>query len=130
MTIRRLLLLSTLALAPSCGTPVGPEPENEAILGNWVRARMGATEVLSRADTLADDNFGYAIKDNGTFIQRDPGWCLTPPLSFANREGTWTWAADSTLEVEMDWWDGKPRKYYLHILRVDDDSLEVRAEYP
>lgn len=129
MKSQHLLLLSTLALA-GCGSISGPEPLNEAILGNWVRARIEATEILKRAPKLADDNFGYAFKDGGTFIKRDPGWCLTPPLVFANREGTWIWAADSTLEVEIDWWDGKPRKYYLHILRVDADSLEVRAENP
>ncbi len=89
---------------------------------------MGATEVLSRADTLAGDNYGYAFTDDGTFLKRDSGWCLTGAPSFANGKGTWTWAADSTLKIKIDWWDGEQRKYYLHILRVDDDSLEVRAE--
>ncbi len=127
MTLRRLLPLITLALA-GCGYIFEPGPLNEAILGNWVWARMGATEVLSRTDTLAGDNYGYAIMDDGTFLIRDSSECGTGPLFFANREGAWTWAADSSLEVEMDWWDGKPRKHYLHILRVDADSLEVRGE--
>ncbi len=38
MTLRRLLPLITLALA-GCGSILEPGPLNEAVLGNWVRAR-------------------------------------------------------------------------------------------
>lgn len=47
------------------------------------------------------------FKEGGELIVRqNAGWCGTPPISYANFEGTWKVTSDTTLELKYKDWRG------------------------
>ena len=97
------MILSVVFLA-SCAEMDEPREmlgENEEIVGTWVEESLeDQVTTMKRAENLAQDRYGFIIREDGTFVERkNAGWCGTPPISYDNFEGTWEALSDSLLDI-------------------------------
>ena len=117
-----LLLVASLSIS-SC-TKMG-----EDIIGYWVYDNYDQEDsvtVYNRVKDMPDDAHGFAFKENGVFLEhKNAGWCGTPPISYANYEGTWT-RTDSLVTIEVGYWGGTSR-YQWEIYSVNRDHLSVKV---
>jgi hypothetical protein len=71
------------------------------------------------------DNHCYKFNPGGTLIERkNSGWCGTPPISYADYQGTWEILHDTLMLINVGYWDGLI-SYKLDIESVSSDSLKV-----
>jgi len=76
------------------------------------------------------DNHCYEFKDDGTLIERkNAGWCGTPPITYADYQGTWTHLNDTLIQIEVGYWGGSV-SYKLDIESVDSKFLKVTIVEP
>lgn len=76
--------------------------------GYWVNPVAKDTLVVyERAGSLQNDGYGFAIMDEQRFLERkNAGWCGTPPIAYANYDGSWELTADSVLHIRAGYWGG------------------------
>ncbi len=126
------MILSVVFLA-SCAEMYKPSEmlgENEEIVGTWVEESLeDQVTRLQRAENLAQDKYGFIIREDGTFIERkNATWCGTPPLSYDNFEGTWEALSDSLLDITVGYWGGTIT-YQMRIVSLDEQYLRIRYLY-
>jgi len=104
--------------------------ENEEIVGTWVEESLeDQVTTMKRAQNLAQDKYGFTIREDGTFIERkNAGWCGTPPISYDNFEGTWEALSDSLLDITVGYWGGTIT-YQMRIVSLDNQYLRIRYLY-
>jgi hypothetical protein len=104
--------------------------ENAAIIGTWIE--NGYEEdvtILQREDQLDPSKYGFTIEDNGSFIERkNSGWCGTPPIAYANFEGSWVALSDSLIEITVAYWGGT-MTYQMRIVSLGTEELQIRYLY-
>lgn len=126
-------LMMALVFLASCAE-MAPEDymlgENAGIVGTWVEeSRQDEITRLKRAESLAQDQYGFTIQEDGTFIERkNAGWCGTPPITYDNFEGTWEALSDSLLEITVGYWGGT-MTYQIRIVSLDEQYLRIRYLY-
>jgi hypothetical protein len=100
------------------------------ILGTWVEEGQDADSLwLSRSPAMDPEKYGFTLKEDGAFIERkNAGWCGTPPITYADYEGTWIALSDSLLEVTVGYWGGT-MTYQMRILSLDEEQLVIRYLY-
>ena len=115
------------------------EKENEQIIstsdlliGNWINPEYEDTFVTySKSQGLINDQYGFTCNSDLSFVERkNAGWCGTPPISYADFNGTWI-ENDSIIEISVGYWGGKV-EYQWKIIQIDNQSLKVlqlSAEY-
>ena len=60
-----------------------------------------------KSKKFREDEPGIQLKKNGKLVKRqNSGGCGTPPISYANYEGTWAMTGNSTLTVKYEFFDG------------------------
>lgn len=126
------MILSVVFLA-SCAEMYEPSEmlgENEEIVGTWVEESLeDQVTTLKRAEELAQDQYGFIIREDGTFTERkNAGWCGTPPISYDNFEGTWEALSDSLLDITVGYWGGTIT-YQMRIVSLDEQYLRIRYLY-
>ena len=62
--------------------------------------------------------FGMGFSTN-----KNAGWCGTPPISYADFEGTWK-KSDSTISITVGYWGGL-LDYQWKIVSIDNKSLTI-----
>ena len=104
--------------------------KNADIVGTWVEeSRQDEITRLERAESLAQDTYGFTINEDGTFIERkNAEWYGTPPITYDNFEGTWEALSDSLLEVTVGYWGGS-MTYQIRIVSLDEQYLRIRYLY-
>lgn len=104
--------------------------QNAGILGTWVEAGQDAGRMwLSRSGELDPDRYGFILREDGTFIEhKNAGWCGTPPITYAEYEGSWLALSDSLLEVTVGYWGGT-MTYQMRIVSLDEEQLSIRYLY-
>jgi len=71
------------------------------------------------------DEYGFTIYEDGRFVEhKNSGWCGTPPISYADFEGSWTQLTDSILRINVDFWGGE-EIYELKIIDVSENTLHT-----
>jgi len=105
------------------------ENENsDSIIGHWSNLEAdNDTITLIRVDHLEGSEYGFSFEEGGIFTERkNAGWCGTPPITYANFDGTWL-QTDSLVEITVGYWGGQV-EYRWIILSVDKKKLTYYRE--
>ena len=100
-------------------------PENDHLIGSWFNPEYNDSIVTyQRSEGLVEDEYGFSFIEDFAFIERkNSGWCGTPPIAYADFEGTWA-RNDSILEINVDFWGGTT-DYTWKILSADETMLII-----
>lgn len=124
--MKKLILFLFPVLLFSCEK----EPEfliqnSDELMGSWTNQVVNDTIMeFTKADSLKNNDYGFEFKPNQVFIERkNSGWCGTPPIAYADFEGTWQ-RQDSILIITVDYWGGTA-DYKWEIISVDENRLKI-----
>jgi hypothetical protein len=124
---RILLALFVFALIASCENNVEPKLSTDSFIGTWVESGNEDNYnimVMTKADSLASDKYGFTFLANGEFIERkNSGWCGTPPISYGNFKGNWIKTSDSTIDIKVAFWGGQDT-FSIVIVSLNSDKLK------
>jgi hypothetical protein len=96
MNLRNIFSIFFLSLFLSCESNEALINSENLLLGSWISPSydLEAT-TYKRGSSLPDNDSGISFSENGEFIERSFGWCLTPPLSYSDYLGSFE--VDQTL---------------------------------
>lgn len=99
--------------------------DSSTIVGYWVYQEVNdSIMTYKRVDRLKDNDYGFAFNSNHVFIERkNSGWCGTPPVSYADYEGTWV-KTDSIVHITVGYWGGS-LDYKWKVISVDNKELTI-----
>jgi hypothetical protein len=131
--MKKLVSLVLLVMLVSCEKEfleVDDLGENAGLVGTWVQeGYTGDTTLLKRMSALDEHQYGFTIVEDGTFIERkNSGWCGTPPIAYANYDGTWKAISDSLLNITVGYWGGV-MTYQIRIVSLRADDLAIKYLY-
>jgi hypothetical protein len=131
--MKKLVSLVLLVMLVSCEKEfleVDDLGENAGLVGTWVQeGYTGDTTLLRRMSALDEHQYGFTIVEDGTFIERkNSGWCGTPPIAYANYDGTWKAISDSLLNITVGYWGGV-MTYQIRIVSLRADDLAIKYLY-
>ncbi len=103
---------------------------NSTITGAWVEnGYVENMTMFQRSEALEASKYGFILGGDGSFVERkNSGWCGTPPIAYADYEGTWEALSDSLLEVTVGYWGGV-MTYQMRIVSLESDQLKIRYLY-
>ena len=103
---------------------------NAGIVGTWVdNGYEEDVTMFERSEALDASKYGFILGNDGSFVERkNAGWCGTPPITYADYEGTWEALSDSLLEVTVGYWGGV-MTYQMRIVALESDQLKIRYLY-
>jgi hypothetical protein len=128
-----ILLLFSIVLLTSCENDIDlKSDEAELIIGHWISPVYIDTLVqYTRAEGLNDNDYGISFNPGNSLVERqNAGWCGTPPISFANYNGTWSKTGD-IIDITVDFWGGKAYHKWK-VIANDQKTLTiypVKSEY-
>jgi hypothetical protein len=95
------------------------------ITGIWLKETYeDSILTFQKTEVAADDEYWLSIREDHTLTEhKNAGWCGTPPISYADFEGTWE-LNDSIIEITVGFWGGLA-DYTWKILSVTDSKLRV-----
>ena len=98
---------------------------NDQLIGSWFNPQYNDSIVtFERSEGLIDNEYGFTFNEDNTFSERkNVGWCGTPPISYADFDGTWT-KNDSIIEITVGYWGGTS-EYTWKMVSVDEASLKI-----
>lgn len=132
-------ILTKILLLLFCITLIGCEETIESkihhsgpIIGSWINPQyIDTLWRYERANALQVNGPGFTLNPDGLIVERkNSGWCGTPPITYANYDGTWA-KKDSLITIIVDYWGGKA-DYQWKVISVDDRYLtvdKVKEEY-
>ena len=123
-----ILLLFGLAVLVSCENDIDlKSDETELIIGHWISPVYIDTLVqFTRAEALDENDYGILFNPGNSLVERqNAGWCGTPPISFANYNGTWSKTGD-IIDISVDFWGGKAN----HKWKVIANDTKTLTIYP
>jgi hypothetical protein len=99
---------------------------DDLLIGSWFNPQYNDSIVTyDRSEGLVDNEYGFSFKDDKTFIERkNAGWCGTPPISYADFNGTWA-TNDSIIEITVGYWGGTS-EYTWKVLSIDELTLKIQ----
>ena len=127
-----LFLFSLVGLG-SCENDIElKSDEAELLIGNWISPVYIDTLVqYTRSEALIENDYGISFSSGNTLVERqNAGWCGTPPISFANYNGTWSKIGD-IIDINVDFWGGKVNHKWK-VIAIDPNTLTinpVKSEY-
>jgi hypothetical protein len=128
-----ILLLFSIVLLTSCENDIDlKSDEAELIIGHWISPVYIDTLVqYTRAEGLNENDYGISFNPGNSLVERqNAGWCGTPPISFANYNGTWSKTGD-IIDITVDFWGGKANHKWK-VIANDQKTLTiypVKSEY-
>jgi len=126
------LLLSLFCLSSCENDNDLKSDEAELLIGHWISPVYIDTLVqYTRAEALNENDFGISFNPGNLLIERqNSGWCGTPPVSYANYNGTWSKNGD-IIDISVDFWGGKANHQWK-VIAIDEKTLTiytVKSEY-
>ena len=120
-----LLSLIIASFLPSCEKDnIEIDPDN-LLIGVWINDGFMDDITIYKRSNEFTNNYCYLFKSDGTLTERqNAGWCGTPPISYADYEGTWEIANDTLIRITAGSWNGD-RSYRLDIELVNSEELKV-----
>lgn len=128
-----VLLLFSLVCMASCENDTDLKPNNaELLVGHWISPVYIDTLIqYSRANALIENDYGISFNPENSLVERqNAGWCGTPPISFANYNGTWSKTVD-IIDISVDFWGGKANHKWK-VITIDAKTLTIypiKSEY-
>jgi len=121
-----IFLFLLLSVFVSCDDNNENNNSSALLTGYWVNPQItDSVTTYERSLKLKDNDYGMAFKSGGVFVERkNSGWCGTPPISYADYEGSWT-ENDSIINITVGYWGGLSN-YRWKLIAVDDNALTVR----
>jgi hypothetical protein len=100
------------------------DPDN-ALEGIWNFSEYdNDIQVFKRSQEFSDCH-GYKFSSGRTLVERkNSGWCGTPPVSYADYEGTWEILNDTLIKINVGYWGGS-MIYKLDIESVSAETLRI-----
>ena len=101
-------------------------PSIDFVIGSWFNPQYNDSIVTyDRSEGLVDNEYGFSFNENETFIERkNAGWCGTPPIFYADFDGTWS-KNDSIIKITVDYWGGTA-EYTWKVLSVDELTMKIQ----
>jgi len=128
-----ILLLFSIFFLTSCENDIDlKSDEAELIIGHWISPVYIDTLVqYTRAEGLNENDYGISFNPGNSLVERqNAGWCGTPPISFANYNGTWS-KTGNVIDITVDFWGGKANHKWK-VIANDQKTLTiypVKSEY-
>ena len=122
--MKKIILLIAIAILFGC-----EEDEtlvtNGELIGYWINPiDVENTTTFERSQSLKENDYCIGFNSGNCFIQRaNSGWCGTPPIAYADYEGTWT-ETDSVINIQVEYWGGIA-KYKWKIETLTETTLKV-----
>jgi hypothetical protein len=120
-----LLVGFLITLSSSCTKEgIKIDPDN-LLIGTWAYSGYKDDASIFTRSQEFTDNHCYRFNSVGTLIERkNSGWCGTPPISYADYQGTWEILDDTLILINVGYWGGLIF-YKLDIESVSSDTLKV-----
>lgn len=99
-TVLFLLLVTTIGCSENENISIN---ESSKLIGHWINpVETGSQLQLTRASSLKSDGYGLSFLEKTQCVERSSwGWCATPPLTFTDFQGTYTYN-DSIIVMTID----------------------------
>jgi hypothetical protein len=98
------------------------------LIGIWLFEENTSSEnsaSLTKSKKFKEEEPGIQLKKNGKLVKRqNSGKCATPPISYANYEGTWKMTGESTLIVKYEFFDGTIEEDWK-IIETNKNKLKI-----
>jgi hypothetical protein len=125
---RLIILLFALGLIACETKELNLAGNEDQMIGSWFNPQYTDSIVrYERSEGLVSNEYSFSFNEDHTFIERkNAGWCGTPPISYADFEGTWT-LNDSVIEISVGFWGGTA-DYQWKILSLNNEVLKIKRE--
>jgi hypothetical protein len=123
--VRLTILLFVLILIACEKNNENQAANPDQLIGSWFNPQHNDSIVtFERSEGLVDNEYGFSFNEDKTFIERkNAGWCGTPPILYADFDGTWT-KNDSIIEITVGYWGGTA-DYTWKIVSIDETLLKI-----
>jgi hypothetical protein len=120
-----LLLLGFFSLTSCENVSIPVIDDSEPLNGHWINpVCIDTLWQYDRSATFKENAGGIYFKSDNEFVERkNAGWCGTPPVSYADFDGTWA-RHDSVLNITVGYWGGTA-DYKWKIISITDDKLII-----
>ena len=124
-TARLIILLFAFSLIACEKNNENAAANDNLLIGSWFNPQYNdSITTFKRSEGLVDNDYGFSFNEDNTFIERkNAGWCGTPPISYADFNGTWT-HNDSIIEITVGYWGGTS-EYTWKMVLVDETILKI-----
>jgi hypothetical protein len=119
------LFFLLISLMSSCSKNDIKIDKNNLLIGTWIYSHSTVDAfVYTRAQEFTQTP-GYRFNLDGTLVERNlSGFCATPPVSYSDYSGNWTFLKENLIQVNRNNYEGS-KSYKLDIQLVNADSLKV-----
>lgn len=84
-------------------------------------------ETYRKVDKIATDKAGITFKNNGGFLSKqNAGWCGTPPISYAEYDGTFKIEDGNVIDINTKYWGGKA-SYKIEVINLTNNQLTINT---
>jgi hypothetical protein len=118
--------LITLAALFSCGKEtIELDSKSSSIVGKWEnQTYSNDTITFTKAPEKKEYEYLLEFKSDGSLLERkNAGWCGTPPIAYADYDGSWE-MKDSIIRVSVGYWGGQA-KYEWKLISVSQNQLKM-----
>jgi hypothetical protein len=124
---RLIILISALVIIACEKNNEKPAINDDLLIGSWFNPQYNDSIVTyESSERLIDNEYSFSFNEDNSFIERkNAGWCGTPPITYADFDGTWT-RNDSILEISVGYWGGMA-DYRWKILSLDEVNLKTQS---
>ena len=118
--------LIALAMLFSCSKEViERDTKSLSIVGKWEnQTYKNDTITFTKAPEKKEYEYLLEFKSDGSLLERkNAGWCGTPPIAYADYDGSWE-MNDSIIKASVGYWGGQA-KYQWKLLLVTQNQLKM-----
>jgi hypothetical protein len=125
--MKNLFLISLLIgfLLYSCTKDAINIDSDNPFIGVWNFSDYENDIEVFKSSQEFSDCHCYKFNSGGTLVERkNSGWCGTPPVSYADYQGTWEILNDTLIKINVGYWGGSTT-YKLDIESVSSETLRI-----
>lgn len=120
-----LFVVTLLFISIGCSKDNIQIDPDSFLLGVWNYSDFNNNDNIYIRSFEFIENHCYEFNSDGTMTERkNSGWCGTPPITYADYQGTWNIINDTLIQINVGYWGGTI-KYKLDIQSVDSNVLKV-----
>lgn len=120
-----LLILLIISVAIACKKDDIKIYQDDLLIGTWINTNsVYDTSVYSRIGKFTN-SYCIRFNEDGSILERkNSGFCGTPPVTYADYNGSWRMINDTIMEVRSEYWGGiAVNKYDIQLLTTDSLKL-------